>query len=128
VTRRKAIYADGVSHKNPIPPASRIENFVATGIVSGRDANRVVSSNPTDQARAMLKNLEKVLEAAGASLDDVLKLNVWIAEESVREHLNVAWLETFPDPATRPARQVMIYAHLTEGQLLSCDALAVAKE
>lgn len=127
MTRRKAIYVDGVSHKNPIPPASRIGNLVATGVVSGRDANRNVSPDPTEQARAMFKNLEKVLNAAGASLDDVLKLNVWIAEESIREHLNVAWLETFPDPTTRPVRQVMIYAHLTEGQLLSCDALVVVQ-
>ena len=52
----------------------------------------------------------------------------WIADEPVRECLNVAWLEAFPDPATRPARQVMIYAYLTEGQLLSCDALAVVKQ
>jgi hypothetical protein len=85
VTDRKAFYADGVSHKNPIPPASRIGNFIATGIVSGRDKDRKVSPDATEQARAMLKNLEKVLEAAGASMDDVLKLNVWIASEPVRE-------------------------------------------
>lgn len=128
MSRRKAIYVDGVSHKNPIPPASRIGNLIATGIVSGRDSNRTVSPDATTQARAMLKNLEKVLEAAGASMDDILKLNVWIAGEPVRACLNTAWLETFRDPATRPARQVMIYAHLTEGQLLSCDALAVVGE
>ena len=128
MAKRKAIYVDGFSHKNPIPPASRLGNFIATGIVSGRDANRKVSPDPLVQAGAMLKNLEKILAAAGASFDDVLKLNVWISEESVRAHLNTAWLEVFPDPDTRPARQVMIYAHLTEGQLLTCDALVVLGE
>ena len=126
-TRRRAIYVDGVSHKNPIPSAARLGNFIATGIVSGRDAKRNVSPDPAEQARAMFRNLREVLDAAGASFDDILKLNVWIAEEPIREHLNVAWLEAFPDPATRPARQVMIYAHLTEGQLLSGDALAVVR-
>ncbi len=125
MAKRKAIYVDGFSHKNPIPPASRLGNFVATGIVSGRDTNRNVSPDPVTQARAMFVNLEIILKAAGASFDDILKLSVWIAEESIRAHLNTAWLEVFPDPDTRPARQVMIYAHLTEGQLLTCDALVV---
>jgi 2-iminobutanoate/2-iminopropanoate deaminase len=128
MTRRKAVYIDGYSHKNPIPPASRIDNWIATGVVSGRDAERNISSDPLTQARAMLKNLEKILAAAGASMDDILKLNVWIASEDVRAHLNTAWVEMFPDAKTRPARQVMIYAHLTEGQLLQCDALAIVGE
>ena len=127
MTRRKAIYIDGYSHKNPIPPASRIDNWIATGVVSGRDAERNISPDPLTQARAMLKNLEKILAAAGASMDDILKLNVWIASEDVRAHLNTAWVEAFPDAETRPARQVMIYAHLTEGQLLQCDALAIVE-
>jgi 2-iminobutanoate/2-iminopropanoate deaminase len=125
MAKRKAIYVEGFSHKNPIPPASRLENFIATGIVSGRDKDRNVSPDPTIQARAMFDNLADILAEAGASFDDILKLNVWIASESVRAHLNIAWLETFPDPKTCPARQVMIYAHLTEGQLLTCDALVV---
>lgn len=128
MTRRKAVYIDGYSHKNPIPPASRIDNWIATGVVSGRDAERNISSDPLTQARAMFKNLEKILAAAGASMDDILKLNVWIASEDVRAHLNTAWVEMFPDEKTRPSRQVMIYAHLTEGQLLQCDALAIVGE
>ncbi|MEE8438582.1 MAG: RidA family protein [Micropepsaceae bacterium] len=128
MAKRKAIYVDGFSHKNPIPPASRLGNFIATGIVSGRDTDRKVSPDPLVQARAMFVNLEKILTAAGASFDDILKLNVWISEESVRAHLNIAWLEVFPDAETRPARQVMIYAHLTEGQVLTCDALVVTAD
>ena len=127
MTRRKAIFVDHFSHKNPIPPASQIDNWIATGVVSGRDAERNISSDPLTQARAMFVNLEKILAAAGASMDDILKLNVWIASEAVRAHLNTAWVEAFPDEKTRPARQVMIYAHLTEGQLLQCDALAIVE-
>ncbi len=128
MTRRKAIFVDGFSHKNPIPPASRLGDWIATGVISGRDAQRNISPDPLTQARAMFVNLDKILAAAGASKDDILKLNVWIASESIRAHLNTAWLEVFPDAQTRPARQVMIYAHLTEGQLLTCDALAIARE
>jgi 2-iminobutanoate/2-iminopropanoate deaminase len=128
MAKRKAIYVDGFSHKNPIPPASQLGNFVATGIVSGRDKNRNVSPNPLTQARAMFVNLGTILTAAGASYDDIVKLNVWITEEPIRADLNTAWLEVFPDPETRPARQVMIYEHLTEGQLLTCDALVVLGE
>ena len=128
MTRRKAIIVDHYRHKNPIPPASRLDNWIATGVVSGRDAERNISPDPLTQARAMFDNLEKILAAAGASMDDILKLNVWIASEAVRAHLNTAWAEMFPDEKTRPARQVMIYAHLTEGQLLQCDALAIVGE
>jgi hypothetical protein len=42
----------------------------------------------------------------------------------VRPAINDEWTKMFPDPATRPARQVM-EAPMEPGVLIQCDFLAV---
>lgn len=65
-----------------------------------------------------------MLAAAGGGCDDIVKLTFWLADPRDREALNREWLAMFPDPANRPARQVMA-AQLDGGSLVQCDLLAV---
>jgi hypothetical protein len=53
-----------------------------------------------------------------------LKLTVRLADYGDRDALNREWLAMFPDPDSRPARQVLA-AHLDGGALIHCDLLAV---
>ena len=125
MARRRSIYIEGFGHKNPIPAACRVGNVVASGIIYGLD---VATGKPADglerQCALMFDHLRATLAAAGASLDDIVKLNVWMADRSQRGAINDEWLRLFPDPATRPARQTM-EAVLTPGILVQCDFLAV---
>ena len=41
-----------------------------------------------------------------------------------REPINAEWVRMFPDPAARPARQILEVA-MEEGVLVQCDFLAV---
>lgn len=125
MAKRRAIYVEGFGHKNPIPAASRVGNVVASGIIYGLD---IATGKPAptldEQAKLMFQHLKTVVEAAGGTLDDIVKLNVWLADRSKREAVNREWLVMFPDPATRPARQAM-QAEMTTGVLVQCDFLAV---
>ncbi|KAF5642287.1 endoribonuclease L-PSP [Fusarium tjaetaba] len=56
----------------------------------------LVPGTVTDRARMALKNLKVVLEAAGSSLDRVVKANVFLADMKDFGAFNVAWDEFFP--------------------------------
>ena len=64
------------------------------------------------------------MKAAGGSTDDIIKMNVWMKDRSNRDVLNAEWVKMFPDPASRPARQIM-EVPMETGVLVQCDFMAV---
>lgn len=125
--RRRSIEVPGFSHgANPIPAASRVDNIVMTGGISGLDpATGKIPDDAAAQCRLMFANLARILAAAGGSMDDVVKVTVWLKNAAVREVVNPVWLEHFPDPQSRPARHTMMNEHLAANMLIQCDAFAV---
>jgi 2-iminobutanoate/2-iminopropanoate deaminase len=127
MSKRKSIEIEGFGHgANPIPAASRIGNIVVTGGVSGLDTR--TGKMPEDapmQCANMFANLRRILDAAGATPGDVIKLAVWIKHAAVREAVNKEWVVMFPDPHSRPARHTMFYEQLANGMLVQCEAWAV---
>ena len=109
----------------PIPTASRIGCFVQTGGIRGVDRNTGhVPDDAAIQADLMFDNLMAVLAAAGATPDDVLKVTVWLKRTDLRPVVNRGWLKWFPNPASRPARHVLIY-ELPGNMAIQCEALAI---
>jgi enamine deaminase RidA (YjgF/YER057c/UK114 family) len=125
--RRRSIEVDGFSHgAQPIPAASRVDNIVMTGGIYGLDpATGKIPDDAAEQCRLMFANLRRVLEAAGATADDVVKVTVWLKHPSVRDVVNPRWLELFPDAKSRPARHTMQNEHMAANMLIQCDAVAV---
>lgn len=122
---RRSIDVPGFGHANPIPVASRIGPFLATGVLTGRDpATGEMPAGLAEQCANVFEHIRTVMAAAGGTTDDILKLTVWLADYRDREALNDQWLSMFPDPASRPARQV-VAAQLDGGSLVQCDLLAV---
>jgi 2-iminobutanoate/2-iminopropanoate deaminase len=125
MARRQSIYIEGFGHKNPIPAACRLGNVVTSGIVYGLD---VATGKPAEglerQCELMFAHMRAIMIAAGGSLDDIMKFNVWMTDRSQREAINGEWLKTFPDPASRPARQTM-QGSLGPGILVQCDFMAI---
>jgi enamine deaminase RidA (YjgF/YER057c/UK114 family) len=121
---RRAVYISQFSHVNPIPNAARIGRIVASGLIRGVDP--VTHEFPTSleqQCAFMFENIRHTVEAAGASLDDIIKLTFWMSP-IVRGPINHEWTKMFPDAQTRPARQIM-EAPMEPGVLVQCDFMAV---
>ncbi|KAF4503536.1 endoribonuclease L-PSP [Fusarium agapanthi] len=57
----------------------------------------LVPGSVTDRARMALQNLKAVLEAAGSSLDRVVKANVFLTDMKDFDAFNIAWDEFFPN-------------------------------
>jgi 2-iminobutanoate/2-iminopropanoate deaminase len=121
----ESIDLPGFRHANPIPAGSRIGPFLASGALTGRDpATHAMPATLEEQCANVFTHVRALLAAAGGSCDDILKLTVRLAEPREREALNREWSAMFPDPARRPARQVLA-ARLDGGALIHCDLLAV---
>ncbi|MCX7363794.1 MAG: RidA family protein [Alphaproteobacteria bacterium] len=125
--KRTSIYVEGFTHAGqPVPAATRIGNTVATGGIWGFDiATGRTPPEPDRQCQFMFANLARVLAAAGLSLDDILRLRIYVAPDVDKESLNRRWVDAFPDRNSRPARHVVVNEHLREGALMVCEALAI---
>jgi len=88
----------------------------ATGAMAGPDAYT--------QARQVLRNIEAMFAAAGATLDEVAHVQVHLLHMADFAEMNRAYAEFFAEP--RPARTVIGVAELPKpGALLTMNAIAV---
>lgn len=126
---RKSITIDGFSHgQNPVPAGSVIGNLLMTGAIFGSDpATGKVAADPDDECRFMFDNAARILDAAGGSFADVLKMTFFLRPEASRELVNEHWVRAFPDPASRPARHVIVSHTLPASMQMQCDLFAVLR-
>jgi 2-iminobutanoate/2-iminopropanoate deaminase len=89
----------------------------ATGMLAGADIE--------SQTRQCLRNLEAVLAASGATLDDVLRVGVFLAHRSDFEGMNAVYRTLFGDP---PPARTTVYVGLPGELRVEIDALAVLPE
>ena len=126
MAKRKSVTWPGFKHENPIPNASMIGNILMSSIISGRDPeSHTMPPDAEAQIANIFKHIKAGVEAAGGTVDDVLKVNFWVKDPGVgRKMLNGEWTKMFPDAASRPARHTS-QANLEGGQLINCDITAV---
>jgi 2-iminobutanoate/2-iminopropanoate deaminase len=124
---RRSIEVEGLGHGQlPIPAASRVGPLIATGGVRGVERQtREMPTDATEQIACMFENLRAVIEAAGGSIETILKVTVYVKTAELRSLLNAPWVEQFPDPARRPVRHVIENDRLGGGMLVQCEALAL---
>lgn len=129
-TARRSIDIEGFNHgAQPIPAASRVGGLVATGGIYGLDpATGKLPDDVAEQARLMFWQLERVLTAAGASLNDIARMTIYAKVPEARAAVNAEWLRAFPDAASRPARHTLTYEHLPANMLVQCDAIAMVAD
>ena len=115
--------AKAASHKNPIPQAVKIGNILFTSAITGQDPEtRRISENPREQVFQAFENLKTIVEAAGGTLDNIGKVNVWLKDFNLRDVVNEAWIKHFP--ADKPARMILQTGLLPEASI-ELDAVAV---
>jgi len=86
-----------------------------------------LGDEPVDvQARQVLENLSAVLEAAGSSLADALKVTIFLADIDDYGAVNEVY-ETFFDEAP-PARSAVAVADLPKGAAVEIEAVAAVAD
>ncbi|WP_312168539.1 RidA family protein [Microbacterium sp.] len=118
----------GFTHANPVPAASRIGPFLASGALTGRDpVSGEMPPSLDEQCVNAFVHVRELMAAAGSSPDDILKVTVHLVDYRERGALNREWLALFPNAGSRPARQVM-KADLDGGALIHVDLIAVLSD
>lgn len=87
---------------------------------------RLVEGDVSAQTERVLENLKAVLEAAGTSLDRVVKTTVFLVDMADFPAMNEVYARFFPGEA--PARSTVAVRGLPLGVRVEIDAVALASE
>lgn len=102
-----------------------VDNFIYTsGQIPVNPADGTIPAAITEQAVQSLNNLKAVLEAAGATMNDVVKTTVFIRDMASFAQVNDIYASYFNGPA-RPARSCVEVSQLPKGVLIEIEAIAV---
>lgn len=83
----------------------------------------VVDGGIEEQAKQVLENLKNVLEAAGSSLNKVVKTTVFIKDMDSFAKVNEVYAKYFSEPY--PARSCVEVSKLPKGVLIEIEAVAI---
>lgn len=122
---REVVQGPGVpSPGGPYSSGVRIGNVVQTAgqVPIDPETGELVQGGVGEQVRQTLTNVSAVLAAAGASLDNVLMVRVYLTAVEHFAEMNAVYEEYFRSP--RPARTT-VFVGLAPGMLVEIDALAV---
>jgi len=123
---KKVIFTDNAP--KPIGPYSQgimIDSliFVSGQIPIDPKTNQVVKGDIKDQTRQVLENIKNILEAAGSSLDKVVKVTVFLKDLSLFNEFNQVYGEYFK--GNPPARTTVEVSNLPKGVLIEIEAIAL---
>ncbi len=110
--------------ESPIAQGVKCGDFV---FVSGQGpldpvTRQVVSDDLAEQTRVTLDNVNKVLEAAGTSLANVVKVGVFLRDMKDFDTFNAVFRESFK--GVQPARTTVEAAAPRKGVNVEIDAIA----
>lgn len=98
--------------------------FVSGQGAAEPETREVVSDDIREQTQQVFDNLSAILEAAGASLDDVVKANVYLTDMDTYEAVNEVYAENMNEPF--PARAAVEVSDLPIDIGVEIEAIAVA--
>jgi len=109
----------------PYAQAIKANGFVYTAgqIPIDPKTGEFVSGGIAPQTRQVLENLKAVLQAAGSSLDKVVKATVFLHNMSEFAAMNEVYAEYLGD--VKPARSTVAVKELPRGALVEIDLVAV---
>lgn len=112
----------------PYSAGVRAGNMIFTAGQLGIDplSGQFVSDEVVEQTRQALKNLQAILEAAGSSLDNVVKTTVFLRDMNDFGEMNAVYAEFFTD--NFPARSAVQVARLPKDAAVEIEGIALVSE
>ena len=108
-------YSQGIKAGNLVFVSGCLPIDMATGQLSTGDI--------AEQTRHSLRNIAAILEAAGSSLDKVVKTTIFVKDLKNFQTINAAYAEFFASDA--PARSCVQVAALPKNAELESEAIAL---
>ncbi len=99
--------------------------FYSSGQIPLTAEGELVTGDVTEQTHQVFKNLIAVLEAAGASLDTVIKATVFIKDMDSFAKINEVYGQYFS--THKPARSCVEVSRLPKDVLIEIEVIALVK-
>ncbi len=107
----------------PYSQAIKCGNLLfCSGQIPVNPATGEIPEGITAQTAQSLANVKALLEAAGASLDKVVKTTVFLADMSLFGEMNAVYAQTFAEPF--PARSAVAVRELPKQVLVEIEVIA----
>ena len=95
--------------------------FISGQIPLNPKTMKIVDSSFEDSAQRVISNIENICKEAGASLDDIVKLNIYLIDLENFDTLNKIMEKRFSEPF--PARATVEVARLPKDVMIEMDAI-----
>ena len=108
----------------PYEQAIKAGSFIFTSgqIPINPATNELVGGEIQDETRQVLKNISAVLQAGGSSLENTVKITVYLKDLSNFARMNEIYQSFFPQ--SKPARSCVEVSELPKGVGVEMDAVA----
>ena len=128
--RKEVVEVPGVARLPVFSSAIRSGDFVflsgAIGALPGVAPPTLVEGGIGPETRVAMENLRTVLEAAGGTMDDIVKCTVFLADMADYQAMNEVYVRFFPsDP---PARSALAASGLAFDARVEIECIAAAPE
>ena len=124
--KKKVIQTDQAPKAiGPYSQAIRTDSMVYTAGQVGLDpvTGELISNSVEEQTRQALTNVRKVLEAAGSTMDQVVKTTVFLKDMNDFAKMNSIYAEFFGE--NPPARSTIAVAGLPKGAQVEIEVVAL---
>ncbi len=123
---KKIIYTDQAPA--PVGPYSQAVLMGQTLYISGQIAidpanGQLVTDDIEAETHQVMRNLGKILKAAGCTYEHVLKCTVFVTDIALYSRINAVYAQYF-DEDTAPARELVEVAHLPKYVHVEISAIA----
>lgn len=122
---RSAVTSDRIAPPvGPFSPAIRVGDtvYLSGQVAQDPATGRLIDADVTRQTEQILTNIEAVLQAAGLSVQDVVKVGVFLTDMGDFQAMNAVYARRFKAPY--PARTTVAVVALPLGALVEIDLLA----
>ncbi len=126
MAERQSINLPGPAmHSQPFPAASRAGNMIYSSAISGKDPESgKVPDDAAAQIHNVFANMKALVGAGGGTVDDIVKVQVFMEDRSQRDLVNTEWVVMFPDEDSRPVRHT-IAGPLPSNYIIQMEFIAV---
>ena len=125
--RREGRTDEAPAPAGPYSQSVRVGRIVAAAGQGGSDptTGRLIGDDVRLQTRQALANVRAALAASGASMDDVIRVGVFLVDVDDFAAMNEVYAEAFSVP---PPARTTVYVGLPGGMKVEIDAIAVTED
>jgi 2-iminobutanoate/2-iminopropanoate deaminase len=120
---KRAINPPGTAEGLPFSNGILVGNTLYVAGQEGLENGKLRPGGIGPETQAALENIKKIVELAGLQMEDVVSVNVYLADMADFAEMNKVYKTFFPSP--RPARATVQVAGLVGNARIEITAIAV---